>query len=275
MTLINSEYKSVIQIIKTHILEEENLVVFDGDLNSDLIKLQKTHFYKDNKRTLVVSTYGLEGDAKIAFLNLIRDIHESGHLLFKERKAEDVFEYDKYFHENTNDKEVLAYYENIIPNEDLKALEMSMYMRKKSKAGKNIFGNKNDIRQRFGDIGAYISNLCSLDYFEGEIMEIHKNSPKKDFDRYYELAVTKKCRAMFIHTNMNVKEFESTIDKMIAKLKTYDLEKFSIHAKGGNNVSAIKIFYQNRTPKNDGYIMTENKDRTTLDAISYDVTLVV
>src|SRR5690606_10665564 len=134
------------------------LVVFDGDLNSELITQQKTHSYKDNNRTLVVSTYGLEGDAKIAFLNLIRDIHESGHLLFKERKAEDVFEYDKYFHEDTNDKTVLAYYEKVIPDEDLKALEMSMYMRKKSKEGKNIFGNKNDIRQRFGDIGAYISN---------------------------------------------------------------------------------------------------------------------
>jgi hypothetical protein len=273
VSAINSQYKSIIEKIRRYASKKGHFIVFDGDYDSKVVSPKSpTHFDKKTN-TFTVSVYGLTGKTKAAFLALIRELHESGHLLFKKNKTEEVFNYAEYSKNNKADRDILNYYKDVIPNEDLQALEVSMYMRAKAKKGKNIFGDKNDVRNAFGDIGVYISNLCSLDYFEGEIMQMHKNQPKKEFDKYYDKAITKKARAMFVYTGMTEKQLNTDIYNMVAKLRTYHLNRFTIHAKGGNNVSAIKSFYNKRNPKEDGFIMEENVKDTSAEKISYDVKL--
>lgn len=223
------------------------------DFQDDLIltKVDSIFSYNEKSKILNILVSKLEDANKALLIKIIRKVHETDGLILKQSKDDELISYSNYISDSGEDKKILDFFINKLPNDDYFALKMSLFLRNQAKSEKNIFPYKMDIRDKFGDRGVNIANLCSAGYFE-EFISFYKAVSKETFDNYYEMVVGARARALFVNFTMNVAEIEKQINIMVEKAINYHMPDFRVHGKGKNNVSNINEFIKSRNGK-EGY----------------------
>ena len=217
-------------------------VILDTDINSDIYKIGTPYAYEPKEKILTLLVNNFEGVNKDNLELLIKEWFNNG-LLVLRTDTEKVFKsYSKYHNENP-DIDTLKFFQDILSKDDFSALKLSLYLRNELKKGKYISSFKSDIRNKFGDRGANIANLCTSGYFESEFMPLYNKEGREEFDKYYKIVVEEKARALFVHSSMDINtEFEKILEKSIK----YHMKDFRIHGLGSQNVSAINDFITKR-----------------------------
>jgi hypothetical protein len=206
--------------------------------NSDNTSIDKESVIDDEDR---VNIYwdNLSNGKKDELKKIIKESVDEGNL-FLEKKSSSLLKDLIDFQKNKgDDKRVLEFFEDAISDEDLEALESSLYLRRKFKEKKEVNHLKEDIRTRFGDRGNNISNMCTAGYFEKYLIPLY-NQSKENFKKIYELAVTKSALAIFVHSQMNDEEITNNIKQKLEMSKKYGLKFLHIHGIGEKNIKIIK-----------------------------------
>ena len=221
----------------------------DFDDTSQEAQMGVSSSYSHEDKILRVVVSALSNDKELV-LDLIRKIHGEGELIWKTTKTDTLSSYTKYSKHN-EDKGLLQFFEGKLSKSDFEALKMALFIRSEMLKHHNIYEYKKDIRDKFGERGANIANLCSAGYFEQEFRPLYNAVLLEDFKEYYELAVGKKARALFIHSGMSEHEIAEEFSKMVDKALKYHMADFRVHALGIVNVTAIKTFFQTRVADAD------------------------
>jgi len=225
--------------------------------------------WEQKDKILTISVPALQKKNEETLLCLIRKVHSDGGILFKETKNEVLTSYKTYFEKKSN-KSTLDFFRKKMPKDDFDALEMSLFLREESKKGHDISIYRKEIRDKFGARGTNISNLCSAGYFEDEFMKLYKELETEDYQKYYELAVGIRARALFINADMNVDDIEEAFDEMVNKATQYHIEEFKIHGIGKTNIKNILKAISNKIKESDS-IYTVNKLHHDKNTIEYKV----
>ena len=268
--------------IQKHINNPAVTIIIDSDDSSPESQIGSAYSYDSRNKVLTIVASIL---AKIdsGLLNrILVEAHNEGTVILKATKEDILNSYTKYVSENP-DQKTLEFFKPILENDlklkdDFFALKMSLYLRDQSKKGQRIHNYKNDIRNRFGDRGANIANLCTAGYFENEFMPLYNTVSKNEFYEYYENAVGNKARALFVHFGMDNDLITAEFDNMIAKGLKYHMRDFRVHGIGSQNVFSIKRFFSTRAAaENEKFIIQktyESASSISIPAIEYTVTFV-
>lgn len=217
-------------------------ILLDAIDTSEEARMGLAYSYSKKSRVLtIVGSYLKEKD-KPLLLEIIKKIFNNGGLILKDSTQEVINSYKEYIATNNN-YPILHFFHNIVPPDDFQALKMAFYLRDQQLKGKNITKYKRDIRERFGERGANIANLCTAGYFENEFQPLYNLVSKEQFNDYYEIAVGKRARALFIHARMSKENIETEFNQMVEKALNYHMIDFRVHGLGKNNVYAIKDFF--------------------------------
>lgn len=171
---------------------------------------------------------------------LLQEYLENGNKLLQTDTAnllEKLYNYNK----ENDDKQILQFFNGIIPPQDLEALEASLYLRSVFRKHEDVQSLKSDIRLSFGIRGNNIANLCTAGYFEEFLIPLY-NASKEKFKELYELIVGKSVLAVFVHQGTNTKVIQEEIEEKINASKKYGLKFLHIHGIGKNNVKKIKEY---------------------------------
>jgi hypothetical protein len=250
-------------------------IFIDMDDHTEESKMGSAYSYSSKTKILTIVASILILKDRQLLLDIIKKSFTGGGLILKS-SSEGVLEaYQKYSLNNT-DKNILEFFQGIIPRDDYNALKVSLYLRYEQKMGKNIYSDKKDIRDRFGERGANIANLCTAGYFENEFYPLFNAAPRELFNEYYELAVGQKARALFIHAGMKKDEIEIAFNEMLEKAVKYHMNDFRIHGLGNQNVSIIKQFFlAKKTAPDDKYIFRKTYEKTDHPlVIEYVITII-
>jgi len=142
-------------------------------------KMESCYSYNKKTKELTIVASLLEKIDKPLLLDIIRSSFNFEKTIIKDSTVQLLKSYQEYASQ-PKDKQILSFFENLIPEGDFSALKMALYLRYQAtqKRG-NISHLKADIRYRFGDRGVNIANLCSTGYFE-EFMEAYNNAGSKE-----------------------------------------------------------------------------------------------
>lgn len=251
-------------------------IILDIEGTSEEAKMGCKFAYNRKSKELTVVATLLQDKKKELLLTIIRKVFSSGGIILKQSKEDTLESYIDYTKTNNSDKSILKFFEGVIPKNDYYALKMSLYLRDQQKKGRVINQYKENIRERFGERGANIANLCSAGYFEGEFLPLLYNSvPKESFQEYYEIVIEKKARALFVHRDMGLEDLEKEFNLMLEKALKYHITEFRIHGLGTQNVATIKEFFLNKAadPENR-YIIKKFYESEKEFIIVYTVTLI-
>lgn len=240
--------KPSVNLINKHAFKKGVTIILDFDGTSQEAQMGYSVSYDPKRKILSVVVSQI--DDKELIFELIRKVHSNGDLIWKSTKEETLSSYKDYS-DSGKDYDLLSFFGGKLTNADYEALKMACFIRNEMLNNRNIYEYKKDIRVRFGDRGANISNLCSAGYFEKEFIPLYNTLSHSEFSEYYELAVGKKARALFVHANMGEFQIEEEFNKMIDKAQKYHMTDFRVHGLGENNVNAIKAFFSQREEEPD------------------------
>lgn len=207
--------------------------------NSDNKVNGKKYFHDEENKELLINYDELENKERENLSKVFNDNLESGGEIFERGTKcllNDLYEYQK---SKAEDKKILDFFNIIISEDDFESLEASLYLRKRFSEKKDVKGLKEGIRKRFGDRGNNIANLCTAGYFEKFLMPLY-NSSKKDFEKIYEVVISKSAMAIFVHSQMEENEITTELNKKIELSKKYGLDFIHIHGIGDKNINTIK-----------------------------------
>lgn len=146
----------------------------------------------------------------------------------------------KYNQNNKEDSQTLTFFKKTLSNVDWEALRSSLYLRSEFKKKNNVTILKQDIKNKFGERGNVISNLCTAGYFESTMIPLF-NKSEKEFWQYYDLAVDRGVTALFVNVGMTVDKIKSEINRILSSAKNYGLPYVHIHGIGKRNIDNIKL----------------------------------
>jgi len=223
--------------------------LFNIELNAPLVnitknsgnktKVDKEYLYDEESGKLDIFLDNLPEDKRKKLDTILKENVEEGNKFLEKESSNLLKDLCNFQQTKGEDKKVLDFFENIIPEEDLEALESSLYLRKKFSEKKDVRQLKGDIRTRFGDRGNNIANLCTAGYFENFLMPLY-NSSQIDFDKIYEIIVSKSAVAIFVHSQMKEEEITKEIKRRLEISKRYGIKFLHIHGIGEHNIRTIK-----------------------------------
>lgn len=243
-------------------------VILDGNPNSENSLMGIPYNYYKHDKILTIVLANVSPDDQEQLLPIIKDIFNEGGLVLRDTQEEVLELYESYLTKNP-DQDLLTFFKDKLPYDDLTALKMSLFMRSETA---NIDSYKQDIRERFGTRGIYIANLCNAGYFENEFIPLYNNSTPIQFKRKYELLVGEKARALFVHAGMTKSIIQDYFYAMVEKSLRYKLSDFRIHGFGGRNVDIIKKFLEDRIiEEEEPFEIVLREEKQNPPAIEYDV----
>lgn len=200
--------------------------------------------FTNTEKSLIINTAHLSEEQKKELKQITKEYIEEGNKLLKTETSQTLHSIEDYNRENkSKDKQILDFFKDVIPDEDLDALEASLFLRSEFRKGNETIVKKikRDIRIKFGDRGNNISNLCTAGYFENFLRELYNVSKEKEkFDQLYESIVSDSVLAVFVNKEMSTRALTEEIKKKIEASLRYGLEAIFIHGIGKQNISTIK-----------------------------------
>lgn len=216
-----------------------SLINITKDSHNNRFDEKTGHYYDPDSRILHLHIDKVPIDIKNALQPTTKEFIKEGHKLL-EIKARCLLERLYQYNKNNPDKNILAFFEEIIPKDDYEALNSALFLRSQFKEGKgDIISLKADIRSRFGDRGNNISNLCTAGYFEEFLMPLY-NSSKDEFARLYEVIISRSIMAVFVHKRMELENIPNEITLKLELCKKYGIKFIHIHGIGKFNIEKIK-----------------------------------
>ena len=270
--MIDKPYKPIDDIYN-YALKKGVIILFDVEGITPIGQMGSKFSYDRHNRELLIVIDNLDAQEKVVVQGIIRKLYESGETLFKQSKENTLSKYVEYKDNNT-DKEILDFFQKILPPDDYSALKMGLFIRDLMNDGKPIYTYKQDIRDRFGERGANIANLCTAGYFEEEFIPFYQQYSSQEFEEYYELAVGKKARALFIHSMMTPEHINDEFENILTRALRFHMTDFRIHALGRSNVNAIKDFFSSKSENEKEYTWSIKYERShPQSVIEYVVTV--
>lgn len=202
-------------------------------------KSEKEYEKNEEKGNLDIYLDNLEDTKKKKLKEIVKEHVQEGNKFLEKNSSLLFKELCEFQKSKDNDKKVLDFFKNVLSEEDIEALECSLFLRREFNKRKDVGYMKQDIRTRFGDRGNNIANLCTAGYFEKFFIPLY-NSSKEDFYKIYELAVSKSVLALFVHSQMSEDEIAEDIKSKLEISQKYGLKFFHIHGIGEQNIKTIK-----------------------------------
>jgi hypothetical protein len=235
-------------------LKKKGVSIFlDGSGESDSARIGTPFTYYDKDKILTIFLVNLKGTTKEKIMPVLREKWSEIGILMKKSSEETLESYISYVEQRTN-TEIIDFFKDKIPSADFDVLKMSLFLLSHRGQDVNLF--KQQIRERFGERGTYITNLCNSGYFENDFMPYYEIHPV-DFERYYELSVGRELKAIFVHAGMTSATLADILEKKLIVARRFQVKSFKIHGFGSWNVELIKTVlqdYQNSSVKNGGDI---------------------
>lgn len=231
----------ITESISKHAATRGVTIFIDGDNKSQAFLRGQTFEFDKESKVLTIVLDKLNDQEKDVVLDIIKDYFEKHGLVLSSEQEEILEKYQSYTEYNPY-TDLLDLYTGKIPVNDLNALKMSLYMKICKEDGKNIDQIKQQIRDRFGNRGAYIANLCNAGYFEDTFKkQCFKLSPEK-FTEYYELRVGQELAALFVHTGLNLAAMQESFQEKVSSCSRNGVSRFRVLGFGRRNVEIIKEF---------------------------------
>ena len=175
--------------------------------------------YEPSNKVLTVFTRSLSPEELEELFPIFSHYLEKYDMLVTTRQKQIFAEYEE-FDESNPYQGTLEFFKGKIPERDLEALEMAFFMRAEKGTGSNIDQIKQDIRERFGNRGTYIANLCNAGFYDAFFQSMYNKFSREKFDEYYELKVGEELAALFVHTGLNLRAMLDSFQEKAAKDKT-------------------------------------------------------
>lgn len=223
------------------------VIHLDGDNTSNAAISGEKHTYEaleGKVLTIVLSKLTLEEEEAVKTIVLK---YWDKHGLFLSVEQEEILENYQGYTEYNPHTDILNLYTGKIPKEDLYALKMSLFMKVESEQGKNVDKIKRQIKDRFGNRGAYIANLCKAGYYEDIFRSQCFKLSSDKFTQYYELRVGKELAALFVHAGLTLKSMEVAFDEKITGCQLNLIPRFRVLGFGRRNfelINEFKILYE-------------------------------
>ena len=224
--------------------------IFNLEINSPIISVnitknsnnpeQKQYYYDPNEKRLDINLSNLSNDNREKIGKLVKDHINDGKLLLENRTSKLLHRLNDFRKSKTH-VAVLDFFKNLIPLTDYEALEASLFLRHIFTLKGDVTKLKRDIRERFGERGKNIANLCTAGYFEQFLIPLY-NSSKERFFELYDVIVSKSPVAVFVHENMQEEQIISELRSKVEISKRYGIKFIHIHGIGNNNVFRVKQF---------------------------------
>ena len=223
------------------------IIVITNNSNNQNSNNTKLITVDDSQKTLIIDVSKATPEQRKELKPIIKEYIESGTKLLQMDTAK-LFDNICGYTRPTEDKQVLEFFQPIIPAGDYEALEASLFLRSRFKEHKETTKLKADIIEVFGKRGKNISNLCTAGYFEKFLMQLY-NSSKDRFKELYEIIAETCVLAVFVHKDKGIKEISSEIGKKVEICKRYGIGFLHIHGIGQQNVEKIKKYLEEQKDK--------------------------
>ena len=246
-------------------------IFLDGSDEHDSAKIGAYYTYDQHDKILTIFLANLRPNTWEKLKPFLKDKWiELGIVLFEaqEKALESYLEYK----EENPDAFVLEFFKDKIPEQDLDILKMALYLRNEKEKGNVIDEYKQEIWNKYGERGVYISNLCNSGYFEEEFIQEYKDRGKAEFDKYYDLVINKELAAIFVHHKLKPPLFRDKFENTLINARRYYIPSFRIHGFGSWNVDLIKTFFESY--KDDPEGLSNEFDLRTVEYSKYPPSLI-
>lgn len=265
-----SPAKTPIQLFFEYATKGDTILNFVNDRATVEAYPSEFYIYESSTRILTIITDNVPQEHVEAIYGLIRDRFSVEGIIYKRANVKELDNYKNYKRENPYGN-IIDFFEDKIPEEDVEALKMSLFMRSEKEKGKDIHKYKKAIRERFGERGTAIANLCNAGYFELEFMPFYNEVGFEEFDIFYELAVGKRARAIFVNSGMTFQAVYTAFLGMRTKCRKYEIKDFRIHAFGNGNVKLIKEVIVELSREEEGTFSFTFEESENPKGIKYDI----
>jgi hypothetical protein len=211
--------------------------------------------YQEPKKLVIINFEKLLPPQQDEIKRLIQPlVNDEDKLLLNEKSKETIESVDNE-ERSTDEKALLEFYKDKIPENDYFALRSSLHLRKRFRAGASrdeIYIMRTQIIKSFPERGENISKLCSSGYFENQIrivynvMSCRPGFKKEDFVKVFHLFIEEGAFAVFVSERMTPDDIKSAIEKERTIQVRYGVPEPSVlvHAIGRNNIeNANMAFY--------------------------------
>lgn len=229
-------FEGLKKIIPANIAEK--LYDYDLKVSHSNSASDKNHHVDKDKKIVTIYLNKLTFKEKNILEKQVLNSFNENKLKFVENDKIDLVEkliaYDKKDNGTT-----LTFFSNILTKNDLLALRDSLFLRDEYLSGHIISDLKKDIALAYGERGNIISNLCSAGYFE-EVMIPLFNKSKTEFMSFYDVAVDRGVKALFVNAGMTTQTIKEEIKRRLNSAKASGLKSINIHGIGKKNIQNIK-----------------------------------
>lgn len=262
--------KTPLQLFVEIAEKKDTTFYFINDIGSREIYPETFYLFESQTKVLTIITGNVPKEYEEEIFKIIRDRYNEIGIILKRSNVREISIYEDY-KRNNPDRDVIDFFTDKIPPEDMAALRMSLFMRNQKGNGMEIHKYKKAIRERYGERGTSIANLCNEGYFENEFMSMFNNMSLEDFEYKYELFVGKRARALFINSGMTEGYIYTSFLNMIRKCQKFALQSFRIHAFGKYNVQSIKAVLEDVKNSKDAEFTEVHNETENPHGITYDI----
>jgi hypothetical protein len=219
--------------------KEFNFIKVEHNDNSKKFEVKSEQFFINTKKI------GETERQKIVDNNIVQQALDAKYVLLESssiNKLKDFRDNDK----RQDTRKIINFLQDKIPSSDINIWRASLFLRNLYNKGdfKTTHSLKSEIRQKYGDRGGNIANLCTAGYFEDflfpsyqeQIKEYEEKEAIKKFNKLYSHIVEELPFAVFV----NYKSTIENIKREILKKKRYGFPYINIHGIGEANIQKIK-----------------------------------
>jgi hypothetical protein len=254
----------------SNILNNNKFVFFDFSKNTTNVIEEK-----DEGKTLSIDLERATDREKELVKHEIIDplIQEQDQTFFLQESTEKTTLIKKNLPDK-EDKELLDFYKDKLKYDWVRALEVSLIVKKAFETGEEIRDMKTDLRRKYPDFGNNLCKLVSSGYFHGHFKELYSSMRQdEDFEiTLYQSKVEKIVKSLpyivFIDKYRSYNEMSGEVHFKIGKLRKYGAGKLILHALSKENVMNALLIIDDF--KNDGPLEVRidiNKQKTVLTAV--------
>lgn len=254
----------------SHILNRNKFVFFDFSKNVTNVIEER-----DEGKTLYIDLEKATSREKELIKSEIIDqgIQKEDEIFFLQESTEKTTRIKKNLPEE-KDKDLLDFYKDKLKYDWVRAIEVSLIVKKAFEADEDIRDMKIDLKKKYPDFGNNLCKLVSSGYFHNHFKELYSSMRQDDdFDiLLYQKKVEKIVKSLpyivFIDKYRSYNEMSGEVHFKISKLRKYGAGKLVLHALSKENVmNALLIIEEFKNDEAIEIRIEINKQRTVLTAV--------
>lgn len=212
-------------------------------LLSDNKKIEN-HLHIDNSKHLTINITQLDQSGKQHLKETLNELKEDGYTILED-KSNKTLESIQVEENTPPAQKFLIFFKDKVSPQDLEIIRGALYIKSRFDKGEGSLEQlKAGIRQKYGQRGNNIVNLCSAKYFENYLIPYYEHLEKTETDkqeilrkfaRLFNILATELPFTVFVNHGMTVEE----VVKQTGSRFEYGAEYVNIHGIGDHNVTTI------------------------------------